>query len=709
MRRSFRQHDESDCGVACLAYIAHHYGLELNFGSLRTQSGTDKAGTSALGLIEAARRSGFLARGVRGSSAALPGVPLPAIAHCTLESGLQHFVVLKRWTGKHAHVMDPGLGRIEKWSTEEFLKKWSGVLVVLSPGEEFKAEKGERGVYRRFLGLLGPHRGTLIQTTVGSLVATALALLGAALTQKMIDGAVLDGNRPLLNLVCGAMLAIAGFRIVLDLLQSLVSLRMAQTIDATLILAYYRHLMALPQPFFDSMRVGEIVSRVGDAVQIRQFLSGSLAALVLTPLILVFSLVAMFFYSWKMAMITVGMVAPTALLFWAMNSLNRRYQRRIMECGADFDAQLIEATGVQGALRAFRLESHLVHRVESRMVRLFRTLWKRFIEGAGVGVGGSVVSSAYSVGLTWVGMGMVLNSELTLGQVMTCSMLCGYFSGAVGSLFGLNLAMQETLIAADRLFEILDQEVENDQGRIQFAPPHMAAIRFVDVSYKHVGRPTLLQGINIEIPRGRITLLRGPSGCGKSTILNLLQRLYLPTEGRIFVGDLDLGYFKLASYRSHLGVMPQQTLLFSGTVLDNLSPGEAEPDMERLIGLCRAVGALGFIEQLPRGFLTHLNENGGNLSGGQRQRLALVRALYSNAPLLLLDEPTSALDEEAEARLLEFLRCARDRGTTIVIASHSGSLVAIADKVFSIQDGRVLPVQAPSERGDHVPSPGSHP
>jgi len=184
--------------------------------------------------------------------------------------------------------------------------------------------------------------------------------------------------------------------------------------------------------------------------------------------------------------------------------------------------------------------------------------------------------------------------------------------------------------------------------------------------------------------------LVGESGCGKSTLLSLLQRLYLPGQGRVFIGEHDIQYYRLASLRRHLAVVPQQTHLLSGTVLENLAPGDYQPDMERLLHLCREVGALEFIEKLPQGFFTHLNENGANLSGGQRQRLALVRALYLDAPILLLDEPSSALDAKSEEALAQLLRRESLRGRTIVLAAHSPGLLALADRVVALQAGRVV-------------------
>ena len=700
--RSFKQRDLTDCGAACFAFVCDHYRLRLPLARLRRELGTNQTGTTAASLVHAAKRLGFTAKGVKGPASELPHVPLPAIAHCLIDQKLMHYVVLVRWAPKFAQVMDPAVGRVERWTHAKFQSNWTGVLILLAPGDEF--QPGDRTVspWLRLWTLLIPHRSLLLQAFVGAVISTILGLGMSVYVQKIVDSVIPDGNRALLNLLGVVMLTLLGFRLVLGWYQSVLSLRMAQRIDAALILSYYRHLMRLPQPFFDTMRVGEITSRVADVVKIRTFLNTSLLSLVLNPLVLLFSLVAMFFWSWKLALLSLSLLPANGLIYWLVNRLNRDGQRRIMERSADFDAQLVESLNAQPILRRFRLEEFSLLRTETRLVRLLRAGWKVALGFVGSGTAVTLVTQAYLIGLLWLGAGLVLDTGLSPGQLMSCHTLAGYLAGPVGALIGLNASIQETLIATDRLFELMDLELESDQGAIEFGPQHVGDLHFEDVTFRHAGRTATLREITLTLPRGRITALVGESGCGKSTLLSLLQRLYQPESGHVYIGEHDLRYFRLASLRRQLAVVPQQTHLLSGTVLENLVPGDYQPDMERLLRLCREVGVLDFIEQLPQGFLTHLNENGLNLSGGQRQRLALVRALYLDAPILLLDEPSSALDAKAEEVLLGTLRRLRDQGRTIVVAAHSPALVSVADLVVTMSAGQVV-------AGRAEPGPGSTP
>ncbi|MEJ1973625.1 MAG: cysteine peptidase family C39 domain-containing protein [Lacunisphaera sp.] len=230
--RSFQQRDLTDCGAACFAFVCDHYRLRLPIARLRRELGTNQAGTTAAGLVQAAKHFGFTAKGVKGPASALPTVPLPAIVHCLVDGRLMHYVVLVRWTPKAAHVMDPAVGRVAKWSHAKFEAAWTGVLILLAPGESFAAADRTVSPVRRLWQLLQPHRAVLLQAFVGAVVTTILGLGMSIYVQKIVDSVIPDGNRAMLNLLGVAMLAILGFRLLLGWIQTLLSLRLAQRIDA---------------------------------------------------------------------------------------------------------------------------------------------------------------------------------------------------------------------------------------------------------------------------------------------------------------------------------------------------------------------------------------------------------------------------------------------------------------------------------------------
>jgi len=298
--------------------------------------------------------------------------------------------------------------------------------------------------------------------------------------------------------------------------------------------------------------------------------------------------------------------------------------------------------------------------------------------------------------LLWVGAYMVVSQQLTTGELLSFYALVGYFTGPALSIVGANKSMQDALIAADRLFEIMDLEQEEGEGqKMKLKKGAQGNIIFHDVSFRYGTRAEVFKEFSLEMAGGQITAIVGESGSGKSTLMSLLQNLYPLKSGTISIDGKDIRYLDNESLRHLVAVVPQQVDLFSGTVLENIAIGEYEPDLQRVLDVCKQIGILEFIEQLPSGFNTWLGEHGVNLSGGQRQRLAIARALYRDPDILILDEATSSLDPIADRLVQQALQKHRRAGKTIVIIAHRLSTVVQADKIVVLKDGRL------EEEGSH--------
>lgn len=690
--RCFRQRDITDCGAACLAAVASHYKLHLPIARVRQYAGTDQQGTTVFAMVEAATKLGFSAKGVKGPFEALPRIPLPAIAHVVVNNVLLHYVVIVRITRRRVVVMDPMLGRIERIRHEKFKRMWGGVLILLAPGEAFEPGNKGAGLYGRFWRLVRPHRSVLAQAFFGAVLSTVLALSMSIYVQKIVDSVVVEGNRQLLNLMGVAMLLILGFRVLLGVGQSLLSLRTGQKIDAALILSYYRHLLSLPQAFFDTMRVGEIVSRVNDAVKIRVFLNESALGIVINALVLVFALGAMFLYSTRLALLSAALLALYLLVYAIATRLNRKFQRGIMERSADFDSQLVDSLRGELTVRSFRLEWLEQFKTENAMVRLLRTAYRAGLARIGTAHTGNLVTQAYTIVLLWIGAALVIESRLTPGELMSCYALAGYLTGPAGALLQSNSTMQDALIASERLFEILDLETEQDPGTIKIDVTTAISVALENVAFHHAGRREILHNVSMRIPAGRISVLRGESGSGKSTILALIQGLYAPTSGRISVAGCDLKLVALDSLRRAIAVVPQRIDILTGSIAANIALGDFTPDMLKVVTICKNLCLYEWIESLPQGFLTPMNGNGLNLSGGQRQRIGIARALYLDAQVMLFDEPTAALDAESEKAFLDVITDLKIRRKTLLLISHSERVLHLADQILILSQGRVTEI-----------------
>lgn len=691
-----KQRDITDCGAACLASVAAKYKLNLPVARIRQMAGTDKRGTSMLGIIEAATKMGLTAKGVKGPFESLSKIALPAIAHIVVKNVLHHYVVIYKVTPTYIEIMDPSEGRIHKKSHEEFKGEWTGVLILLAPNDNFKQGNQKIATRIRFWYLIKPHKAVLIQSFVGAVLYTVLGLSTALFVQKIVDFVLPDGNRNLLNLMGVIMISVLGLKTIISAFKTIFTLKTGQAIDAHLILGYYKHLTRLPQAFFDNMRVGEIISRVNDAVKIRAFINDVSLNFLVNIFIVVFSFVLMFTWYWKLATIMLLVIPFYCLIYYVTNKLNKKVQRTLMEEGAELESQLVESINAMGTIKRFGLENHANLRTEVRFVKLLKSIYKSGLNSLFSVTSSEFVSQLFTIVLLWVGAGFVLDIAITPGELLSFYALIGYFTGPASTLISMNKTIQDAAIAADRLFEIMDLQQEENDRKIALTKENIGDIVFDKVGFRYGTRVTVFDELDLRMPIGKLTAIVGESGSGKSTLLSLLQNIYPLTKGNIYIGEHALKYISNESLRSIISVVPQQVDLFSGNIIENIAVGDYEPDLQRIIQLCKQLGILPFIESLPNGFNTHLGENGANLSGGQRQRIAIARALYKQPEILILDEATSSLDPAAEQYVRQAISYLREEAKTVILITHRLSTVQTADKIIVLQQGRV------EEEGSHA-------
>ncbi|SDP06265.1 bacteriocin-processing peptidase. Cysteine peptidase. MEROPS family C39 [Mucilaginibacter sp. OK268] len=695
MSIKIKQRDITDCGAACLASVASHYKLDLAVARIRQLAGTDKKGTNVLGMVEAAQKLGFEAKGVKGPFESLFKIPKPAIAHLVVKEILHHYVVIYKVTDKFIEVMDPIDGQLSRRSHDEFKKEWSGTLILLLPSEEFETGNEKKSVNGRFWTLIKPHKSILIQALFGAIIYTILGLSTSVFVQKLVDFVLVDGNRNLLNIMGIGMVIILALQLFIGTAKTIFTLKTGQMIDAKLILGYYKHLLRLPQQFFDTMRVGEIISRINDAVKIRTFLNDVSINFLVNIFIVVFSFIMMFTYYWKLALIMLSVIPLYLLIYYVTDKLNKKAQRKLMEDAAELESQLVESLNSVGTIKRFGLEDHADEKTEVRFVKLLKVGMKSNLNAVFSGTSSELISRLLTIALLWVGAGYVMDNNITPGELLSFYTLIGYFTGPVSSLIGMNRTVQDAVIAADRLFEIMDLERESDENQIELSPDKIGDIRFENVSFRYGTRVAVFDDLNLIIPKGKFTAIVGESGSGKSTLMSILQNIYPIQSGNVRIGEYDLKYIKNSSLRQMISVVPQQIDLFAGNVIDNIAVGDNEPDMKKIIDISAKLGITGFIESLPKGFQTYLGENGTSLSGGQRQRIAIARALYRNPEILILDEATSSLDSVSEKYVQKMIEMLKEDQKTVIVITHRSSTLNNADNIIVLDKGVVV------EQGSH--------
>ncbi|RMZ58639.1 peptidase domain-containing ABC transporter [Chryseobacterium nematophagum] len=690
-----KQHDIKDCGAACLASVAAYYGRRMPIAKIRQICHTDTRGTNVLGMVQGLEEIGFNAKGVKGGVDALSQIPLPAIAHVIVNNQLHHYVVIYSVNKDKVNVMDPGYGKMQEYTIKEFSEIWTGVLILLEPNEYFEQKDEKTNLYRRFWNLLQPHKGILLQALIGAIVYTILGLSTSIYIEKITDYVLIDGNKKLLNLLSFGMIIILLFQIIIGAIKSILVVQVGQKMDRHLILGYYKHLLKLPQRFFDTMKVGEIISRVNDAVKIRSFINDAAIDIFVNIFIVIFSFILMFSYYWKLALITTLIIPFYFLVYWVTNKLNKKVERRLMEESADLESHLVESTTSVKTIKQFGIETFANNKTDNAFTKLLKTIYTSALNALFSGNSSEFLSRIFTIILLWVGSSYVIDRTITPGELLSFYSIIGYFTGPIGQLIGINKTVQNALIAADRLFEIMDLEREEETDKIELTREHINDIHFRDVSFSYGSRTDVFINFNCVIEAGKTTAIVGESGSGKTTLASLLQNLYSLKGGKIFIGDYDIHYISNYSLRSLVSVVPQQIDLFSGNVIENIALGEDFPDMQRILNIAKNLGILGFVEKLPSGFNTYLGENGALLSGGQKQRIAIARALYKNPEILILDEATSSLDTESEQIIQNTFHDFRTQGKTMIVIAHRLSTVAQSDIILVMKEGQIV------ERGTH--------
>ncbi|WP_276358916.1 peptidase domain-containing ABC transporter [Daejeonella sp. H1SJ63] len=696
MNIKVKQRDISDCGAACLASVTGFYKLNVSVARIRQYAGTDHRGTNVSGMIEAAKRLRLDAKGVRGSCESLFKIPVPAIAHVIIKEQLQHYVVIYQVKQTSITVMDPADGKMHVKDHDDFNKEWSGVLILLSPNDEFAPGNQKVSLLSRFRLLLYPHRAILIQALFGAMIYTLLGLSMSIFVQKIVDFVLVDGNRNLLNLMSVGMILILLLQVFIGTLKSIFIFRTGQMIDARLILGYYKHLLKLPQQFFDTMRVGEITSRIGDAVKIRIFINDVSINMVVNFFMLVFAFALMFTYYWKLALFMLTIIPLYVIIYLLSNKLNKKVQRKLMENAAELESQLVESLNAVGTIKRFRLEEHANQKTEDRFINLLNTVYKSGLNSVFSGTSTELVSHGFTIMLLWLGSGLVLEQQISPGELLSFYTLIGYFTNPVSSFVGMNKTVQDALIASDRLFEIMDIEQENEEHKVELVGSNPGDIRFADVCFRYGTRVSIFDKLNLEISRSTLTAIVGESGSGKSTLMSILQNIYPIQSGNIFIGEYSLKYISNSSLRRMVGVVPQRIDLFAVNVIENIAIGDDSPNMSKILSICKRLGMVEFIEQLPQGFNTQLGENGANISGGQKQRIAIARAMYRDPEILILDEASSSLDPVSERYVQDTIDFLLAENKTVIIISHRLSSIQKAGKIIVLKNGQV------AEEGKHA-------
>ncbi|MFM9886853.1 MAG: peptidase domain-containing ABC transporter [Burkholderiales bacterium] len=688
------QAEEMDCGAACLAMICKHYGIPMTVGKLRELANVTTQGATLASLARAGESLGFTARGVQCTFEPLLGFELPFIVHW---EGY-HYVVVYGVSKRQVWVADPATG-FKKMSIEEFERGWSGTCLVFTPGRNMQQLAASRSPWVRFAGYLKPYKKILAYLFLATFVIQVLGIVPPVIIQNILDGVIVHENVNLLHLLIGGLIISNVFTQIMSTVRAYLANFMVRSLDFAMMSQFFKHTMSLPYGFFATRKTGDVFARFQENHTIRAFLTESTVTTLLNLLMVFIYFTIMFLYNVKLTLLLMAFVIPIVALTVLVTPKIKNYAREVFTASTEAKSLLMETLGGVETVKGMAIERQLRLRWEKKYAKALDVQYRAQGFNIAVGLGGQLLNAATTIGILWVGAGLVLAHELSVGQLIAFTALMGCVLAPLMGLVGLWSLLNDAGVAMERLGDVLEvapeQKPEELASRVVL-PDLQGAIRLEGAYFRYGGSetPYVLENINLEIRPGELVAIVGQSGSGKTTLAKLLVGLYAPTEGRISVDGYDMSVIDMAYYRAQVGYVMQSNLLFSGTIAENIASGDEHPDRRKIEEVSRTADAHAFISKMPLGYEQVVGERGMGLSGGQIQRLCIARALYRDPRLLIFDEATSALDTQSESHIVgnmhEMLK-----GRTAVIVAHRLSTIMGADKILVLHQGAIV------EQGRH--------
>lgn len=681
-----------DTGLYCLMLLARFYGLAVDGAQLRHQFGEPRKPLTQRDLLRAAKYVGLKAGSVTAKWFKLADLPLPAIAACA--DG--RFVLLAKVEAEKVLLHDPLQLQPAILTKEHFEAIWTGELLLMTKRVSLLPQDVVFG-FCWFIPAIIKHRRLLGEVLLASFFVQIFALITPLFVQVLIDKVLVHKGFTTLHVLAVGMVALAFFEALLGGLRAYVFAHTSNRIDVGLGAQLFRHLLALPLAYFEARRVGDTVARVRELEQIRQFLTSNTVTIVLDLFFIVLFIGVMWIYSPRLTLIVLASLPFYALLSLLVTPLVRARLQEKFSRGAENQSFLVEAiSGIQ-TVKALAVEPPLQRRWDEQLAAYVGASFKATSLITVTSQIAGFVHKTTTVAVLWVGAYRVIDGDLSIGQLIAFNMLSGQVTSPLLRIVNLWQEFQQVGISVQRLGDVLNSKTEPTYRSTDTTLPEIRGrVRFDDVTFRYrPDAPEVLRKVTCTIEPGQMIGIVGRSGSGKSTVAKLVQRLYVPERGRVFVDDVDLAQVDPAWLRRQVGVVLQENFLFNRSIRDNIALTDPGLSMDRVMSAARLAGAHEFILEFPNGYDTIVGEHGCSLSGGQRQRIAIARALVANPRILIFDEATSALDYESEAIIQQNMSqiC---KGRTVIVIAHRLSTVRPAHRIYVIEKGDIV------EAGTHA-------
>lgn len=693
-----------DCGATCLRMISRYWGRYYSLEYLRELTYMGKQGVSLLGISDAAEHIGLQSLAVKTTYDRLSrDIPVPCIAHWKQE----HFVVVFRVKQNYVWIADPAAG-IFKLSREEFIENWVsgqedgeglGVLLLLETTPAFY-EREEKKVNKAGFGYIfsyfRKYRPLIVQLIVGLFIGTGLQVIFPFLIKSIVDIGLGNVDLNFIKIILLAQFFLFLTQLAVEQVRSWIMLHVGVRVNISLISDFLIKLTKLPIKYFDSKVSGDLLQRIADHERVQRFLtSTSLLSIFSFANYIAFSIVLL---SWSSLSFWVFFIGTALYLGWIFffQSIRRELDYKRFDQSSENQSNLIELINGMQEIKLHNAEKQKRWAWERIQARLFRTGMSSLRVGQFQRAGASFFNESKNLIITFIVAKSVLDGNMSLGMLLGVQYIIGQLNAPVSLWIDFLRNMQEAKISLERMNEIHTKEDEEKPEEKITLLPESGDLIVDGVTFQYNGphSPTVLRNVNLRIPKGRTTAIVGTSGSGKTTLLKLLLNFYLPTEGSVRLGDINLSNINSRLWRSKCGVVMQDGYIFYDSIAKNIALGDEIIDKKKLLKAVKVANIQSFIESLPLGYNTKIGQEGLGLSQGQKQRLLIARAVYKNPEYMFFDEATTALDAYNEMVIMENLE-EFFYGRTVVIVAHRLSTVMNADNIVVLEGGEIV------EQGTH--------
>lgn len=682
-----KQNDMKDCGAACLAMISTYYGYKTLLSTIKYKIGTDSKGSTALGIVNAARELGFESNAFHTDEkeeAVFDDIPLPAIAHIIVDEKYTHFVVIYKIKKDKVILGDPAQGLITV-SIEKFIKDWTGVIITFMPTVSLKKTNEKKGLLTRFFALFKFQKKLLIHVFFSSLIITILGILASFYSQILFDDILPTFSEKSLHSFSLAIVILVITRVITEAFRNRLFMYITANMNIPLMLGFFKHVIKMPINFFGTLQVGEILSRLQDTAIIRDALSSVVLSALIDVFMIIFGGVILFRQNSTLFYIT---FIPIILLCIILILFKRSYykmNRELLRRNSDYSTFMVESISGIETIKSFALEESISFKAENKFAKLMQAIFKaESIENTKMTLQ-NCVDSVFMIVILWVGTYYIFKGKISIGELLAFNALLTYYFTPIKNIIYLQSKIQKAIIASERLSDIIDLEVEKSSIKNAIAPEKISGdIVFKDVSARYRGRMPVFTNLNLSILKGQSIALVGESGCGKSTIAKMLMRFIDVDSGNITIGGYKIEDYDIKELRERVTYISQSSFLFTGTIFENLTIHNPSITLDEVIEACKKVELHEFIDKLPMRYNSMVEENGINFSGGQRQRLALARGLLKKGDIYIFDEVTSQLDPLTEQAVQNVIEEISKEKTSIII-THRISNAKNCDKIFLME------------------------